>query len=158
MRGPADRAWIADQPILRPPPVVLYMQAQPAVPPPNLVVVIDDDMAVRNSLKFSLEVEGYAVRAYAGAEDLINETELPRPGCLIMDQHLPGTNGLAALDELRRRGVLMPAILITSHPSAAVRARAAAGGVPIIEKPLLGNTLLDAVHAAFVRSGDGSGA
>jgi PleD family two-component response regulator len=31
-----------------------------------LVIVVDDDVAVRNSLKFSLEVEGFAVRVYSG--------------------------------------------------------------------------------------------
>jgi two-component system response regulator FixJ len=125
------------------------MQEQPAVSPPNLVVVVDDDVAVRNSLKFSLEVEGYAVQAYAGADTLLDAAELPRSGCLIIDYNLRGTDGLAAVRELRRRGALMPAILITSHPSAALRARAAAAGVPIIEKPLLGNTLLDTVRHAF---------
>jgi FixJ family two-component response regulator len=155
MRGPAKpgldrrRADIAAT-------VILHMQAQPAGPPPNLVVVVDD-VAVRNSLKFSLEVEGYAVQAYAGAEDLLNQAELARPGCLIIDQNLPGTDGLAALDQLRRRGALIPAILITSQPSPALRARAAAADVPIIEKPLLGNTLLDTVRDAFDRSIDGSG-
>jgi two-component system response regulator FixJ len=156
MRGPAKpgldrrRADIAAT-------VILHMQAQPAGPPPNLVVVVDDDVAVRNSLKFSLEVEGYEVQAYAGAEELLNQAELARPGCLIIDQNLPGTDGLAALDQLRRRGALIPAILITSQPSPALRARAAAAGVPIIEKPLLGNTLLDTVRDAFDRSIDGSG-
>jgi hypothetical protein len=31
-----------------------------------LVIVVDDDQAVRNALKFWLEVEGFAVRIYAG--------------------------------------------------------------------------------------------
>ena len=120
----------------------------------SLVVVIDDDVAVRNSLAFALEIEGYAVRAYAEAGNLLEETDLPRRGCLIIDYNLPGMNGLAALDKLRQRGMLMPAILITSHPSPALRARAAAAGIRIIEKPLLGNTLLDAVHDAFIRPVD----
>jgi len=45
----------------------------------------------------------------------------------------------------------MPAILITIHPNAALRARAAAAGVPIVEEPLLGSALLEA-HDAFARS------
>ena len=128
------------------------MQREFAVPPRDLVVVIDDDVAVRNSLKFSLEVDGYAVQAYAGAGQPLDEADLAGRGCLVIDYNLPGTDGLSALARLRARGVLMPAILITSHPNAALRARAAAAGVPIVEKPLLGNALLDAVHDAFVRS------
>jgi hypothetical protein len=40
----------------------------------------------------------------------------------------------------------VPAILITSHPTATVSERAARAGVPIVEKPLLGNTLFDRIH------------
>jgi two-component system, LuxR family, response regulator FixJ len=127
------------------------MQRQPF--PPNLVVVVDDDIAVRNSLKFSLEIDGYAVQAYAGASEPLDKADLAGRGCLVIDYNLPGTDGLTVLARLRARGVLMPAILITSHPSPGLRARAAAAGVPIVEKPLLGNALLDAVHDAFARSG-----
>jgi hypothetical protein len=45
----------------------------------------------------------------------------------------------------------LPAILITSNPSAATRERAAEAGVAIIEKPLLGNTLSVAICEAIER-------
>ena len=40
------------------------------------VLVVDDDAAVRNSLKFALELEGLTVRAFAGAADLLAATDL----------------------------------------------------------------------------------
>jgi CheY-like chemotaxis protein len=67
------------------------------------IVIIDDDVAVRNSLQFSLEVEGYAVRAYEGAGKLLDEADLPRCGCLIIDYSLPDIDGLTALDNGTRR-------------------------------------------------------
>ena len=42
-----------------------------------VVIVGDDDVAVRNSLEFSLEVEGFVVRAYPGGTELLGDTELP---------------------------------------------------------------------------------
>jgi hypothetical protein len=42
----------------------------------------------------------------------------------------------------------VPIILITSNPSKALVARAETAGVPIVEKPLLGNTLMDKVREA----------
>ena len=39
----------------------------------HVILVIDDDYAVRNSLKFTLEVEGFKVRAYSDAQELLNE-------------------------------------------------------------------------------------
>jgi two-component system, LuxR family, response regulator FixJ len=113
------------------------------------VLIIDDDPAVRNSLKFALEVEGFAVRAYPGSTELLSEAEIPDNGCLVVDYKLPEMNGLDLLSELRRRKVDLPAILITTHPNSAVRHRAAQAGVPLIEKPLLNDTLFQGIRAAL---------
>src|SRR5689334_13832532 len=92
----------------------------------HLVVIVEDDPAVRDSLKFTLIVEGYAVRAFSDAGELLAERRLPDPDCLIIDQNMPGMNGLNLISELRARKIKAPAILITSHPSSSVRERAAA--------------------------------
>jgi len=115
--------------------------------PGRIVIVVDDDPAVRNSLQFSLEIEGYTVRCYASAAELLCLTELPCCHCLVVDQRLPGMNGLDLIAALRARQLAVPAILITSQPSAVLSERAARTHVPIVEKPLLGNSLLDKIHA-----------
>jgi FixJ family two-component response regulator len=117
----------------------------------DIIVVVDDDAAVRKSLKFSLEVEGFVVHTYERAEELLSETVFPACRCLVIDQKLPGLSGVDLISELREREVLVPAILITTHPSSALRMRAANAGVAIVEKPLLGSTLLDGIHRAIMR-------
>jgi two-component system, LuxR family, response regulator FixJ len=112
----------------------------------HLVIIVEDDRAVRDSLKFSLVVEGFAVRAYRDAEHLLAEECIPDFDCLIVDQNMPGMNGLDLISLLRARKVEAPAILITSHPNSSLRNRAAAAGIPIIEKPLLTSALLDSVR------------
>jgi two-component system, LuxR family, response regulator FixJ len=114
-----------------------------------LVIIVDDDAAVRNSLKFSLEVEGFAVRVYPGAIELLNETELALEGCLVVDQNLSGMSGLDLIALLRARDIAIPAILITSCPTVATRVRAAKSGVPIVEKPFLETSLIDGVRDLF---------
>jgi two-component system response regulator FixJ len=114
-----------------------------------MVLIIDDDPAVRNSLKFALEVEGFAVRAYATGAELLDDAPALDNGCLVVDYKLPEMNGLDLLCELRRRNVDLPAILITTHPNVAVRDRAALAGVPLIEKPLLNDTLFQGIRAAL---------
>ena len=110
------------------------------------VIVVDGDLAVRNSLKFSLEVEGFAVRVYPGGTELLNDTELPRGGCLVIDQNMPGMNGLDLVGQLRARDVAVPAILITSYPTLPLRERAAKAGVTIVEKPFLETALVDRIR------------
>jgi FixJ family two-component response regulator len=112
-----------------------------------MVVVVDDDPAVRSSLAFLLETEGIDVRVYETAAQLL--IAVPSAACFIIDYRLPGMNGLDLLAELRRRQITSPAILITTHPSAAVRERAAVTGTVVIEKPLLGEALFQEVCLAL---------
>jgi FixJ family two-component response regulator len=115
----------------------------------HVILVVDDDVAVRNSLKFLMEVEGFEVRAYANGNELLNEDSLPSSSCLVVDYHMPGIDGLGVVAVLRDRRILIPAILMTANPDENMRKQAAAAGIRIIEKSLLGTYLLDSVHEAF---------
>jgi FixJ family two-component response regulator len=117
----------------------------------NLVVVVDDDEAVRDSLRFSLVIEGFAVLVFSSGQQLLAETRLPAGDCFVVDQKMPGMSGLDLISTLRARSLTAPAILITSHPNAAVRNHAAAAGVPIVEKPFLDATLIDSVRRSLAQ-------
>jgi FixJ family two-component response regulator len=67
----------------------------------------------------------------------------------VVDYQLPGMDGLELVEVLRRRAVRLPALLITTHPTALVRSRAQAAGVDIFEKPLLAETLGEAINRAL---------
>ena len=111
-----------------------------------VVIVIGDDLAVRNSLKFWLEVEGLTVRSYASRVELLAADELGRCDCLVIDEKIPAISGLHLIAQLREHDFLAPAILVTSQPSMSLRDAADKAGVPIVEKPLLGNGLLDTIR------------
>jgi FixJ family two-component response regulator len=117
------------------------------VSPRKMVAVVDDDPAVRSSLQFSLEIEGYEVRIFSDGAELLIDPKIARFACLIVDQNLPALNGLELARLLRARSVLSPVILITSQPSESLRQRALAAGIPIVEKPLLGNALVDTIQS-----------
>ena len=111
------------------------------------VVIVDDDPAVCNSLKFSLELEGFVVRTYESAANLLDD-DFASCDCFMIDQRMPGISGLELIAKLRDLKIRTPTILLISHPNPTVSARAAAAGVPIVEKPLFGNTLVDKVREA----------
>jgi two-component system, LuxR family, response regulator FixJ len=119
--------------------------------PEPLVIVVDDDPAVCNSLKFALEVEGFTARSYAGGTALLDAADLAACDCFIIDQKMSGMSGLEVAAELRKRQITAPMLLITSHPTVFLKERAARSGIPIIEKPLLENTLLEKVREAVGR-------
>jgi two-component system, LuxR family, response regulator FixJ len=126
------------------PAVIRHPQSAGRVP---VVAIVDDDPAVAGSLKFSLELEGFTVRAYGSAAEFLDAGDFAC-ACCVVDQRMPGMSGMDLIAALRDRKVDTPAILLTSHPNAAVSARAARAGVPIVEKPLLGNALVDKIREA----------
>jgi FixJ family two-component response regulator len=114
-----------------------------------IVLLVDDDPAVAHAVQFSFDLEGIEVRSFNDAESLLAAGDLPEGGCLVLDYHLPGADGLELLARLRAKGVRTPAVLITTNPRAHLSLRAASAGVPIIEKPLLTDALLSAVRSAL---------
>lgn len=114
----------------------------------DTVVVVDDDPAVCSSLEFSLEIEGFKVQTFTSGAELLKQEHLPAHGCVIIDYFLPGMNGLEVAMALRSRHISLPIILITTHPNRSLRQSAAAEGIEIIEKPLLGNSLSESIRAA----------
>ena len=110
------------------------------------ILVVDDDLGVRNSIKFSLEVEGFAVRVYRSGSEFLASDSLTACKCFVIDQRMPGMSGMEVISALRGRNVTAPAILILSQPNRVLSARAAEAHVPIIEKPLLNNALVEKIR------------
>lgn len=111
---------------------------------PAILIVVDDDAAVLKALKIGFETEGFDVRAFSDAESVLAEPDYPETGCLIVDQRLPGLSGLELIARLRKVGLRLPAVLITT-PTPAVLRLAAAANVPVVGKPLLNNALIETV-------------
>lgn len=116
------------------------------------VILVEDDDAVRNALKFALEVEGLDVRAYTGAEELLRQVALPRRGCLVVDYAMPSMNGVELVHKLRERDVSLPALLITGKATRQVRKLALeAGFSEVLEKPLDDGAFLDSLRSVLAR-------
>ena len=111
-----------------------------------LVAVVDDDPAVASSLEFALIVEGYRVNAYLSALDYM-QRQRSHVDCLIVDYRLEGMDGISFIEELDKRGVLPPPLMIAANPSRRCRQWAAATGVPLVEKPLLDSSLTDRIRS-----------
>jgi FixJ family two-component response regulator len=127
------------------------LQTSPEIEPP-LVAVVDDDPAVCNSLKFSLELEGFKVHTYGSGSELLGAKDIGFSDCFVIDQKMPGMTGLELIGKLRDRDISTPAILIISQPSVGLSARAAKANVPIVEKPFLGDALLESIRDACAQA------
>ena len=122
-----------------------------ARPTDQNVLVVVDDPAVRASLQFALEIEGFLVDAFETGDDLLAHGRLPTRACLVVDYYLPRMNGIDVVVALRERGVDFPTILMTTDPPGHLRRQAFDAKLTLVEKPLLGNDLAEAIREALSR-------
>ncbi len=111
-----------------------------------LVLIADDDLAVRDALQFALRLAGVDVHVHGDGAELLADADLPHARCIIVDDGTPLLNGFELLSRLRARNIQSPAILLTNHATARLRARADAAGVRLVlEKPLMDKALVENV-------------
>jgi len=123
------------------------------------VFVIDDDEAVRDSLRLLFELAGLEVRDFASGSDLLDEADRLCSGCLVIDVHMPGMDGIELLERLRRDGVALPALLITGRCDPTLLGRAmSAGARTLVEKPFAREAILGPIRAALAEQADAGGA
>ena len=81
------------------------------------ILVIDDEEIMREILEALLTRDGYSVRLASSAEEGIDLARSIPFDAAIVDLMLPGMDGLAALDELRKVAEDLPVLMITAFAS-----------------------------------------
>lgn len=116
----------------------------------EIVLVVDDDAAVRAALKFVLEVEGFQVRLYDSPEAMLEDPDLPKRACLVVDYRMPRIDGLELVARLRERQVTLPAILISARVTNQLHRLAERSGLAgVLEKPFSDAALVDSIRSAL---------
>jgi len=116
------------------------------------VLVADAHPAVRAALRFALELEGISIRTVADIAELETAEPLTQIDCLVLDLALSGARELDAVDRLRRAGCDTPVIFTATHPGRGVRARVERAGASLVEKPLIGDALVERIRGVARRS------
>jgi len=126
--------------------------AEPAVMSGPVVHVVDDDESMRLALARLLRAEGYEVHSYETAGHFLLAPPEDRPGCVLLDLHMPGPSGLDLQQALQQRPVALPVVFLTGRGDIAASVRAMkAGAVDFLTKPVEPHALLTAVDTALAR-------
>lgn len=103
---------------------------------PHTIFIVDDDEAVRDSLRWLLEANGYRVQSFSGAEEFLASYDPDQVAVLIADVRMPGMSGLELQEELIARKSPLPIVFITGHgdvPMAVSTMKK--GAIDFLEKP-----------------------
>ena len=116
------------------------------------ILVVDDERNIRGSLEGILRDEGYRVHAVATGEEFLRQVVQTPPDLVILDVWLPGMDGIAALEEVKRLHPELPVIMMSGHGTVETAVKATKlGAYDFIEKPLSLEKTVLAVRNALDR-------
>ena len=112
-----------------------------------LIRIVDDDKALAGSFGLLLETMGWDTAAYTSGKRFLNNDDLSRPGCIVLDVRMPGLTGPEIQDKLIEMGCRLPIIFLSAHGSIPTAVSAVQkGAVDFLEKPIA------KINAAVARS------
>ena len=127
----------------------------------EFVYIVDDDEAVRDSLRWLLEGNGFSVKVFSNGEELLDFSKKQSHGivgCLILDVRMPGITGVELHDVLLKEGIDIPVIFITGHGSVSLAVKSMKkGAIDFLEKPFSDEEICRLVDSSLQKARDVSG-
>jgi DNA-binding response OmpR family regulator len=123
----------------------------------RLVLVVDDSPTFREKIAAVLEEGGYEVAEASNGEDGLRLAAALRPDALLVDQQMPGLDGVGVLRTLRGDAALrrLPCLLLTASEEPDAELRALESGADAYLSKSGETDLVLAKLAALLRSGSG---
>ncbi len=113
------------------------------------ILLVDDDPDLLRLLTIRLQAGNYRVTAVGSAEAALARLAVELPALVITDVQLPGRDGLALFDDIRRQHAALPVILLTAHGTIPDAVEATArGAFAYLTKPFDGKALMEKVAYA----------
>lgn len=114
------------------------------------IFVVDDDEAMRDSMTWLLEGEGYRIACFDSGESYLTAWSPAMRGCLVLDVRMPEMSGLELQEKLDSLGSRLPIIFVTGHGDVPMAVGALQrGACDFIEKPFHNADLLSRIERAL---------
>ena len=114
------------------------------------LLIIDDETSIRDSLGGALSDEGYQILKAHNATSGIELAQKNHPDLILLDIWMPEVDGMTALQEMRKRGVEAPVIIMSGHGNIETAVKATKlGAFDFMEKPIELDRLLVLIRNAL---------
>lgn len=114
-----------------------------------IIYFIDDEKHIRMANQQTLELAGFEVQCFNGAEKVLPLLSLEWPGVVVCDIKMPGMDGLTFLEKSLQIDRDIPVILVTGHGDITMAVSAIQDGAyDFIEKPFAAEKLIETVRRA----------
>ncbi|MEQ9815336.1 MAG: chemotaxis protein CheB [Azospirillaceae bacterium] len=118
-----------------------------------IIYVVDDDSSVCREIGHTLESVGWTVETFPSAETFLAAFRPGRVACLLIDELLPGMDGMALLNHLAGVDDRLTKVMITGYGNVDMAVRAMkSGALDFIEKPIERSALIASVERALAQS------
>jgi DNA-binding response OmpR family regulator len=97
------------------------IQAMSSAPFQMELLVVEDDEKLSRSIVRFLSRHGFGVHLVQTKADALELLEDGSPKAVILDVHLPDGSGLEVLEHMRRKGTVIPVVVMTADDSLSVR-------------------------------------
>lgn len=81
---------------------------------PQRILVVEDDLSILSGLSMNLRFDGYEVLQAQDGRSGLQRAIDERPDLIVLDLMLPQMNGYQLIKELRRRGNLVPIVVLSA--------------------------------------------
>src|SRR4029078_1083856 len=118
--------------------------------PKSRILVIDDEAAIRDSLRMTLEYEGYEFIGAATGQEGLALAERDAPDMVLLHVKMPGVDGIEVLERLRNMNDQLPIVVISGHGTISTAVDATKkGAFDFIEKPFASERVLVSLRTAL---------
>lgn len=108
----------------------------------NVVYIVEDNAVLRGTLIRQIQSHGWEVRPFADVESFLKAWREPSPGVLLLDQQLPGLQGMDLVEHYYPHPVNIPIVLMSSFADLPLAVQAVRNGaIDVLKKPFDGDVL-----------------